>query len=75
MGSVTPTASKASNSLSNRGQNALELGKKRITWDIISDMWHPENNPDGYLSVGMAENTLLHSTLVEYIRANLDISA
>ncbi|KAJ0373828.1 hypothetical protein COL922a_014255, partial [Colletotrichum nupharicola] len=75
MGSVTPTVFKASNSLSNRGQNALELGEKRITWDIISDMWHPENNPDGYLSVGMAENTLLHSILVEYIHANLDISA
>ncbi|KAL4733741.1 pyridoxal phosphate-dependent transferase [Aspergillus similis] len=75
MRSITPTASKASNSLSNRGQNALDLGAKRITWDIISDMWHAEKNPNGYLSVGMAENTLMHSTLVEYIHDNLSISA
>ncbi|KAL4947214.1 1-aminocyclopropane-1-carboxylate synthase [Aspergillus filifer] len=75
MGSITPTSSKASNTLSQRGQNALDLGSKRITWDIISDMWDPEENPNGYLSVGMAENTLLHSTLVDYIHDNLEISA
>ncbi|KAL4733013.1 pyridoxal phosphate-dependent transferase [Aspergillus similis] len=48
---------------------------KRITWDIISDMWHAEKIPNGYLSVGIAENTLMHSTLVEYIHDDLNISA
>ncbi|KAL4788776.1 pyridoxal phosphate-dependent transferase [Aspergillus venezuelensis] len=38
MGSITPTSSKASNTLSQRGQNALDLGSKRITWDIISNI-------------------------------------
>ncbi|KAL2803026.1 pyridoxal phosphate-dependent transferase [Aspergillus granulosus] len=75
MGSISPISFKSSKSFSKRGQNALDLGAKRITWDIISDMWHPLKNPSGYLSVGMAENTLLHSELLEYIHANLHLSA
>jgi len=55
---------------SRRGQEAIQLGSKRKTWDIISDMWHPETNPGGILSVGMAENTLMHDMLLEYIRSN-----
>ncbi|KAJ5102632.1 hypothetical protein N7532_003161 [Penicillium argentinense] len=59
---------------SKRGRNAVELGYKRKTWQIISDMWHPSTNPSGILSVGMAENTLLHDTLVKYINTNVQIT-
>lgn len=52
----------------------MELDASRITWDIISDMWHPERNPSGYLSVGMAENTLLHDTSLEYINSSTKLS-
>ena len=60
---------------SKRGQNAVEPGSKRIIWDVISDMWNPDTNPSGILSIGMAENTLLHNTLLQYIEANFRLSA
>ncbi|KAL5046763.1 hypothetical protein BDW71DRAFT_181750 [Aspergillus fruticulosus] len=76
MGSIeTSLSSRALATFSKRGQSAIELGSKRITWDVISNMWHPETNPSGILSVGMAENTLLHDVLLEYINTKARISA
>ncbi|RAL08267.1 putative aminotransferase, classes I and II family [Aspergillus homomorphus CBS 101889] len=75
MGSISPSVTRYSETFSQRGQNAIALGAKRITWDIVSDMWHPETNCSGYLSVGMAENTLLHDTLLDYIHSNFQLSA
>ncbi|KAL5050860.1 hypothetical protein BDW71DRAFT_194565 [Aspergillus fruticulosus] len=66
MGLTSPASSRAYKIFSERGQTALDLGSKRITWDIISDMWHPLKNPAGYLSVRMAENTLLHTEHLSY---------
>ncbi len=73
MGSIA-TPSRSTKTFSERGQNAIDLGSKRITWDVISDMWHPQTNPSGILSVRMAENTLLHDKLLEYIHANIHLS-
>lgn len=70
-----PVTNRSCEIFSKRGQSALDLGNKRITWDVISDMWHGQNNPSGILSVGMAENTLLHDTLLEYIHKNFQLSA
>lgn len=36
-------------------------------WTIVADQWHPTSNPNGYVSVGVAENTLMHPELSEYI--------
>ncbi|KAJ5121704.1 aspartate aminotransferase [Penicillium atrosanguineum] len=74
MGSFDTSMCRLADCFSTRGQAAVELGSKRITWDIISDMWHPDSNAEGILSVGMAENTLLHTTLLEYINANSKLS-
>ncbi|KAE8146356.1 pyridoxal phosphate-dependent transferase [Aspergillus avenaceus] len=60
---------------SKRGQTAVKAGSKFITWDVINDMWHPQDNASGTLSVGLAENTLLHDTLLEYINSNVQLSA
>ncbi|CAG7918900.1 unnamed protein product [Penicillium olsonii] len=65
----------ALSTFSQRGQGAVESGSKFMTWDIISDMWHPQTNPSGILSVGMAENTLLHDFLLEFIHANVKLTA
>ncbi|KAJ5991942.1 hypothetical protein N7451_007666 [Penicillium sp. IBT 35674x] len=75
MGSFFSLPSPPSEKFSDRGQAAVKLGTKRKTWDIISDMWHPETNQGGILSVGMAENTLLHDTLLEYINTNSRLEA
>lgn len=74
MGTSTTPASRASQTLSTRGQDALEQGSKNYMWDIISNLWHPETNLDGYVSVGVAENALLHDTLLEYIHANIKLA-
>lgn len=39
----------------------------QAVWDVISNLWHPESNTDGYVSLGVAENVLMHSELREYI--------
>lgn len=75
MGSITDSVSRPYETFSKRGQAAVDLGSKRIVWDVISDMWHPQTNPSGILSIGMAENTLLHDTLLEYINNNARYSA
>ncbi|OJJ65762.1 hypothetical protein ASPBRDRAFT_201546 [Aspergillus brasiliensis CBS 101740] len=73
MGSVF--SSRSSNDVfSVRGRDAVEKGAKRVVWDIISDLWHDQLNPSGFVSVGMAENTLLHDELLEYIQANARFS-
>ncbi|PYI08375.1 PLP-dependent transferase [Aspergillus sclerotiicarbonarius CBS 121057] len=69
--SETPTPTP----FSNRGQKAMEAGTNHTVWDIISNKWDPETNPSGILSVGMAENTLLHDTLLQYIHTNMHLSA
>ncbi|KIX01390.1 uncharacterized protein Z518_09115 [Rhinocladiella mackenziei CBS 650.93] len=42
-------------------------------WDIILNLWHPEENPDGFVSVGVAENTLMHAELQEHVMNNVKI--
>lgn len=36
-------------------------------WDIISNLWHPKTNPDGYVSLGVAENALMHNELRDFL--------
>lgn len=48
MGSIeTQGTGKACDLCSERGRRAVELGASRITWDIISDIWHPEKKSRG----------------------------
>ena len=64
---------RSSQILSSRGQDALVHGSKIITWDILSDLWHPHTNPNGYVSVGVAENVMLHNVLLDYLHANIKL--
>lgn len=55
-------------------QRAHELSKPDpafLLWDILQDMWHPDVNPNGYVSLGLAENSLMHTRLSEHIHKNL----
>jgi aspartate/methionine/tyrosine aminotransferase len=38
-------------------------------WDIITNLWDPDTNPDGYVSLGLAENNLMHDRLLEFLDA------
>ncbi|OOF93287.1 hypothetical protein ASPCADRAFT_7519 [Aspergillus carbonarius ITEM 5010] len=74
MGANTSSESHTSISFSQRGQKAVEKGAHHAVWDILSNLWDPETNPSGIVSVGVAENKLLHDTLLEYINANTHLS-
>ncbi len=42
-------------------------------WDVINDLWDSENNPNGYVSLGIAENSLMHHELEQHIANNLKL--
>jgi hypothetical protein len=42
--------------LSKRGEVFATPTSKMPMLDVVSDLWHPEANPDGYISLGVAEN-------------------
>lgn len=57
-------------------QRAHELSKPDpafLIWDILQDIWHPETNPSGYISLGVAENSLMHEKLSGHIHKNLSL--
>lgn len=47
----------------------MRLTLLQALWDIISNLWHPESNPDGYVSLGLAENALMHNELRDYLNS------
>ncbi|KAF6795327.1 aspartate aminotransferase [Colletotrichum musicola] len=51
-------------------QYALPANRNKLL-DILRDVWHPTDNPKGYLNLGVAENTLMHKELLQYISAKL----
>lgn len=44
-------------------------------WSILKDLWHPAANPAGYVSLGVAENTLMHDSLLAHIHGNLSLTS
>lgn len=62
-------------SLSKRGQNWAAGGAELLIWKVLKDLWDPSDNPNGYVSLGVAENALMHSELSKYIKENIQIPA
>ncbi|KAH6987889.1 pyridoxal phosphate-dependent transferase [Ilyonectria sp. MPI-CAGE-AT-0026] len=60
--------------LSTRAQNAEQATKGLLIWEVIPNLWHPETNPDGIVSLGVAENSLMHNALSEHIHENLALT-
>lgn len=38
--------------------------------EILVNLYHPSTNPNGYLSLGVAENTLMHDVLASHIKTS-----
>ncbi|KAF2627593.1 PLP-dependent transferase [Macroventuria anomochaeta] len=56
--------------LSIRGTTAsVNYPKDFALWNIISNLWDPESNPDGYVSLGLAENALMHNELRDFLNS------
>lgn len=60
--------------LSTRAQEAEQSGKESLIWKVIPNLWDPETNPNGILSLGVAENSLMHRELGEHIHKNIALS-
>ncbi|KXH29883.1 hypothetical protein CNYM01_02934 [Colletotrichum nymphaeae SA-01] len=62
-----------SHGLSTRGSIAAKPDDGMLLWKIVQDLWDPETNPKGYVSLGIAENTLMHDRLSKHIHENLAV--
>lgn len=40
---------------------------------ILSNLYDAETNPSGYVSLGIAENTLMHDVLIDHMHKNMNI--
>ncbi|CAG7918391.1 unnamed protein product [Penicillium olsonii] len=61
--------------LSNRAQAVVDAGAGNPMWDVMSDVWCPAKNPNGYINVGVAENTLMHDELLKFLNQKLELPA
>lgn len=59
--------------LSNRAQPHAQPSPRNLLWSILSDQWDPQNNADGYVSVGVAENRLMHEELRDYLSRSINV--
>lgn len=57
-------------SLSKRAQ---ALDNPNPVLEALSDLWDPQTNPNGLLSLGVAENALMHDVLSKHLHANLKL--
>lgn len=60
--------------LSARGSRLIVEGGHSTFHSVLDDIYHPEENPNGILSLGLAENSLMHNELVQYIHDTFKIS-
>ncbi|KAH6963326.1 pyridoxal phosphate-dependent transferase [Fusarium avenaceum] len=61
--------------LSKRGDVFAMPTNKMPQLEILCDLWHPETNPDGCISLGVAENTLMHKELIEHMTKNFTVDS
>ncbi|KAI1029412.1 hypothetical protein LB504_010695 [Fusarium proliferatum] len=61
--------------LSNRGEVFATPTSKMPMLDVVNDLWHAETNPGGYISLGVAENTLMHKELIQHITQNFSVDS
>lgn len=59
--------------LSSRAVETAKSSVDMLIWDVVSDAWHPDDNSDGYVSLGIAENTLMHEELSKHIHQHLTL--
>ena len=48
-------SNKALGTLSKRG-HSYATGTKKTLENVINNLWDPKDNPDGFISLGVAEN-------------------
>lgn len=54
-------------------KRALAINVPNPVLEALSDLWDPVTNPNGLISLGVAENTLMHDVLSEHLHRNLSL--
>ncbi|KAH7006589.1 aspartate aminotransferase [Fusarium venenatum] len=44
-------------------------------FDVLNNLWHPQNNPDGIVNLGLAENALMQEELTSFINSHLRVDS
>ncbi|KAL7954013.1 PLP-dependent transferase [Trichoderma compactum] len=61
-------------SLSDRATKSEKASQDLLIWKVLLDLWDQDTNPSGIVSLGVAENRLMHDTLSKHIHDNLTLS-
>ncbi|GFF34373.1 probable inactive 1-aminocyclopropane-1-carboxylate synthase-like protein 2 [Aspergillus udagawae] len=61
--------------LSTRAHGVLHANSNNIIWEVLANLYDPDNNPDGYYSVGIAENLLMHEYLLNRMHQDLNLTS
>ncbi|KAJ5289129.1 hypothetical protein N7478_002159 [Penicillium angulare] len=61
--------------ISRRAQDAAEEASQTPIWDVLSDAWCASTNPNGFVNVGVAENSLMHNELLTFLNNKLELPA
>ncbi|KAM5476028.1 hypothetical protein MauCBS54593_000711 [Microsporum audouinii] len=59
--------------VSHRAAKVAKETEANMMWDVFTNLYDATTNKDGFVNVGVAENFLMHDTLLEYIRAHADL--
>ncbi|RDH14601.1 PLP-dependent transferase [Aspergillus niger ATCC 13496] len=43
--------------------------------DVLGDLWDAQSNPDGIVNLGLAEKTLMHAEMMEFVNSNVQYDA
>lgn len=53
--------------LSKRAQEQAIPSPRNLIWEVLADQWNSDTNPNGYVSLGVAENRLMHDVMEQHI--------
>lgn len=56
--------------LSSRGTAAARNTQKDLMFQVMADTYDSKKNPDGFINLGVAENTLMHPELLSHLKKN-----
>ncbi|KAF3897689.1 ACC synthase [Trichophyton interdigitale] len=59
--------------VSNRAAKVSKETAANKMWDVFTDLYDAATNENGFVNVGVAENFLMHGTLLDYIRTHADL--
>ena len=56
--------------LSSRGTVAARNNKKDLMFEVMANTYNSKTNPEGFINLGIAENTLMHPELLSHLKRN-----